>query len=61
MITGRHPQIGISHRIVYQLDLTKEPVFDVSRDLLRPDIVDEESFEPFIPESSDHARSFNAS
>jgi len=51
MIARRHTQILVGRRIVDHLELPKEPVFEIGRDVSRSDILDEKGAQPLVPES----------
>jgi len=55
MIAGRHAQVLVGRRVVDHLDFAEQAIFQIGRDFLRPDVVDEELPQPFIPEAQDHA------
>jgi hypothetical protein len=55
MVAGRRSQIAVGCRVVDHLDFAKQAIFQIGRDFLRPDVVDEELPQPFIPEAQDHA------
>src|SRR5580704_5120273 len=55
MIAGRRPQVLIGGRVIDDLELAEEPVFEVGRDVPRPRILDEERAQPLIPKAHDHA------
>jgi hypothetical protein len=54
MITGRHPQVLISRRIVEHLKLAKQTVFKVGRDIPGSHVFREKSAQPFVTEAYDH-------
>jgi hypothetical protein len=41
MIAGRHAQVLISRRVVDHLKLPKQSIFEIRRDISRPDILGE--------------------
>src|SRR5665811_1432204 len=54
MVAGRRSQIAVRCRVVDQLDLAEQAIFQIGRDFLRPDVVDEKLAQPVIPEAHDH-------
>ena len=55
MIAGRRSQMAVGGRVVDHLDLAEQPIFQIGRDFLRPEVVDEELPQPVIPEAQNHA------
>ncbi len=55
MVAGRRSQIAVRGRIVDHLELAEQAIFQIGRDFLRSDVVDEELAQPVIPEAHNHA------
>jgi hypothetical protein len=55
MVAGRRSQVAVRCRIVDHLYFAEQAIFQVGRDFLRHDVVDEELPQPVIPEAQDHA------
>src|ERR1700730_18510226 len=55
MVAGRRSQIAVRCRIVDHLDFAEQAIFQIGRDFLRSDVVDEELPQPVVPEAQDHA------
>src|SRR5712675_1732818 len=55
MVARRRSQIAVRCCIVDHLDLAEQAVFQIGRDFLRPDVVDEELAQPAVPKAQNHA------
>lgn len=53
VVTRRHSQILIGCRVVYHLELAKEPILEIRRDMARARIRDEKCAQPFVPKAYD--------
>jgi hypothetical protein len=51
MVTGRRSQIAVRGGIVDHLDFAEQAFFQIGRDFLRPDVIDEKLPQPVVPEA----------
>jgi len=54
VIAGRHAKILICCRIVDHLELAKDSIHEIGRNVSRADIINEEGSQPFISKAYDH-------